>query len=254
MYRLGSRAATRRACDRLGFLISACAVWLALAGCVSTVPGTGVVVGSGGGRTATTVRGGLPGMLLSLDDMARILRFSGMTTEQIWHRPDERGVFQPARCVGAVFSGMAASFQGSRYRDFYEVRMETVSPDSRHHWVDEGVASFQNPDAARSFVADQVAHWRQCAGGQFMYAFPGPGDWNEPYTIGHPVDAGCVTVINNVVDGDTQYDDIRVLAAKADIVVDLQFTGFELTDEPLTAVNSILERIPSRGRGCAFWG
>jgi hypothetical protein len=36
-------------------------------------------------------------------------------------------------------------------------------------------------------------------------------------------------------------------------VVDLQFTGFDLTDQPAIAVNRILDRIASHGHECAFW-
>jgi hypothetical protein len=61
-------------------------------------------------------------------------------------------------------------------------------------------------------------------------------------------------MISNVTADDKHYTDIRALAAKSNIVVDLQFTGFDLTDEPATAINRILDRIASRGHDCAFWG
>jgi PknH-like extracellular domain len=236
--------------------VSAWAVCLAIGGCVgcaSTVAGT-AVVGPGAATTATVTARGLPTLLLSLDEMKRLLKFSGMATEDTWTRPEARGTFEPASCVGAVFSSMAASYDDSGYRDFYEVRQSDVTGGGLPHWVDEGVAAFENNSAAKSFVANQVAQWRQCAGRQLRYAYPQPDDWQDSYRIGDAIDSGCVTTVSNVINGDNHYTDIRELAAKSNVVVDLQFTGFDVTDEPATAMNRILERIGSRGHDCAFWG
>ncbi len=240
---------------RLGIIaVSAWAVCLlAVAGCASTVDGT-PVAGPGARASSTVTAGGLPSLLLSLDEMKQVLKFSGMATQDIWTRPDARGIFEPAGCVGAVFSGMAASYDGSGYRDFYEVRQQDPGRTSESPWVDQGVATFENAKAAKSFVAKQVAQWRQCAGKQFSYAFPQPFDWQDPYRIGDTIDSGCVTMISNVLAADKRFTDIRALAAKSNIVVDVQFTGFDLTDQPATTMNRILDRIASRGRDCAFWG
>ena len=62
-----------------------------------------------------------------------------------------------------------------------------------------------------------------------------------------------MTIISNVTVGDKRYTDIRALAAKSNIVVDLQFTGFDLTDEPAIAINRILDRIATHGHESAFW-
>jgi hypothetical protein len=67
------------------------------------------------------------------------------------------------------------------------------------------------------------------------------------------IESGCVTMISSVFVSDEPYTDIRALAAKSNIVVDLQFTGFDLTDQPAIAMNRILDRIASNGHECAFW-
>jgi hypothetical protein len=232
--------------------VSVWAVSLAVAGCTSTVGGT--AVGPGGSTTATVTARGLPALLLSLDEMKKLLKFSDMATEDTWTRPEARGTFEPASCVGAVFSSMAGSYKDSGYRDFYEVRQSDVTAGRLRHWVDQGVATFESDAAAKSFVDKQVVQWRQCAGREFRYAYPQPYDWQDNYRIGETIDSGCVTMISSVIDGDKHYTDIHVLAAKSNIVVDLQFTGFDLTDEPATAMNRILDRIASHGHECAFWG
>jgi eukaryotic-like serine/threonine-protein kinase len=236
---------------RLGIIaVSAWAVCLALAGCTSTVGGTAV---GPGGATATVTAPGLPALLLSLAEMKRLLKFSDLAIKDIWTRPDARGTFEPASCVGAVFSSMAGSYHDSGYGDFYEVRQSDVTRRGLQHWVDQGVATFENDATAKSFVAEQVTQWRQCAGRQFKYAYPQPYDWQDSYRIGDTIESGCVTMISSVTAGDKHYTDIRALAAKSNIVVDLQFTGFDLTDEPATAMKRILDRIAPHGHQCALW-
>lgn len=234
-------------------VVAACAVYLFTAGCTSTVGGS-AIVGHGARGSHAVTAGGLPGLLLSLDETKKLLQFSDMATEESWNRPDTKGFFDPADCVGAVFSGMWGSYDGSGYQDFYQVRQTDVSPEAYYHWIDQGVATFQSSEAAESFVAKEVESWRRCTGRQLTYAFPEPDDWGLPYRIGKAVVSGCVTMINDTVDGDRRYDDVRVLAAKANVAVDLQFTGFEVSDEPVTAVRTILDRIPSQGHDCVFWG
>ena len=232
--------------------ISAWTVFL-VAGCTSTVGGTALV--GPGGRTPGPVTGrGLSALLLSLDETTQLLKFSDMATENIWTRPDARGTFEPAGCVGAVFSSMAGSYDDSGYRDFYEVRQSDVTGGDVPHWVDQSVATFESDSTARSFVAKEVVQWRRCAGRQLEYAYPRPDDRQDPYRIGDAIDSGCVTLISNVNVGDKRDTDIRELASKSNVVVDLQFTGFDLTDEPATAINRILDRIASQGHDCAFWG
>lgn len=237
---------------RLGII--AVLVWalIGCVGCTSTVAGTAVV--RGGAKTRTARAHGLPALLLRLDEMKQLLKFDDIAIQDTLTRPEARGIYQPPNCVGAVFSSMAGSYDGSGYRDFLEIRQSDITGGGLPHWVDQSVATFDSDSAAKDFVANQVAQWRQCTGRQFKYAYPRPTDWQDSYWIGETIDSGCVTMTSNVTTGDKRYTDIRALAAKSNIVVDLQFTGFDLTDEPATAVNRILDRIAARGHECAFWG
>lgn len=238
---------------RLGIIgIAACLAIVGCAGCSSTIAGT--AVGRGGSTTPRATAHGLPALLLSLDEMKQLLKFDDIAIQDTLTTPEARGIYQPANCVGAVFSSMAGSYDGSGYRDFYEVRQSDITGGGPPHWVDQSAATFDNDSSAKDFVTRQAAQWRQCGGRQFTYAYPLPTDWQDSYRIGDTIDSGCVTLISNVTTGDKHYTDIRALAAKSNIVIDLQFTGFELTDEPATAVNRILDRIATHGHECAFWG
>ena len=236
---------------RLGVIAILVCTVCTVVGCSSTVGGTAVV---GPGTASTSGKAhGLTALLLSLDEMKQLLKFDGMGVEDTVTQPDPRGIYEPVGCVGAVFSSMADSYDGSGYRDFYEVRLSDMSGGDPPHWVDQSAATFDNDSAASRFVASQAAQWRRCAGRQLTYAYPRPDDWQDTYRIGETIDSGCVTMISNVITGDKHYTDIRALAAKSNVVVDLQFTGFDLTDEPAVAINRILDRIASRGHECALW-
>jgi hypothetical protein len=232
---------------RLGVI--AVLAWV-LIGCASTVNGTAV---GPGGKPPTSTAQGLAALVLSLAEMKQLLKFDDMAVQNTWTRPDARGAFEPARCVGAVFSSMAGPYDGSGYRQFYEVRHSDTTRGDLPHWVDQGVVTFESDSAAKSFVEKQIAQWRECVGRQFKYAYPHPDDWNGSYRIGNVIDSGCVTLISSVFASDEPYTDIRALAAKSNVVVDLQFTGFDLTDQPAIAVSRILDRIASHGHDCAFW-
>jgi eukaryotic-like serine/threonine-protein kinase len=233
---------------RLGLI--AIVLWT-LVGCTSTVGGTAVV---GPGTASTSGKAHpLTALLLSLGEMKQLLKFDDMGIRDTVTEPDARGIYEPAGCVGAVFSSMADSYDGSGYRNFYEVRLSDLSGGDLPHWVDQSAAAFDNDSAASRFVASQVAQWRRCAGRQLTYAYPRPSDWQDTYRIGETIDSGCVTMISNVITGDKHYTDIRALAAQSNVVIDLQFTGFDLTDEPAVAINRILDRIASRGHSCALW-
>jgi PknH-like extracellular domain len=231
--------------------VSVWAVCLAIAGCSSTVGGTAVV--RPGAASSAGKAHGLAALLLTLGEMKQLLKFDDMGVEDTVTHPDARGIYEPAGCVGAVFSSMAGSYDGSGYGDFYEVRLSDVTQGDLPHWVDQSAATFDSDSTASRFVASQAAQWRRCAGRQLTYAYPRPDDWQDTYRIGETIDSGCVTMISNAITGDQHYTDIRALAAKSNVVIDLQFTGFDLTDEPAVAINRILDRIASRGHECAFW-
>lgn len=224
------------------------ALMCAVVGCAPTVSGSAV---GPGGKPSTSTPAGLASLLLSLDEMKQLLKFDNFA-QDTWTRPDARGSFEPASCVGAVFSSMAGSYDDSGYRAFLMLKQSDTTGGDSPHWVDQGAAAFDNDSAAKDFVDKQIAQWRQCVGRQFKYAYPHPG-WNGSYRIGEVIESGCVTLISSVLVSDEPYTDIRALAAKSNIVVDLQFTGFDLTDQPAIAMNRILDRITSHGHECAFW-
>jgi hypothetical protein len=231
---------------RLGLkAIGAWAVCLVAAGCVSTVGGTAVPAGGHGPgpKPAPSKSAGadLPKLLLTTDEIKDIMKSPGMASMQTWNQPDASTdtKVDPAECMSAAFGGEAASYNGTGFTAIYTVRQADPQglPD-----VDEGVAAFGDAAAAQSFVSKSVAQWRQCAGKQLIWTWPDGS--SIPWTIGDPTESGGVTTIRNTAVLKQELGLQRVLAAKSNVVVDLQVLGVNLNDEATTIAKRILARVP----------
>ena len=64
--------------------------------------------------------------------------------------------------------------------------------------------------------------------------------------VGQPIQQGTVMVLRNTLRGSvTGFSSDRAIAAKANVVIDLDAQGFDLGDSLETIAHRILERVPS---------
>lgn len=227
--------------------VSAWAVSLAVAGCVSTVGGTAVPAGGRGPGTKpapakpAVTAADLPKLLATLDEIKDIMKAPDMVTQQTWNQPDASTdtKVEPVECMSAVFSGEASSYNGSGFTAIYTVRQADPKgvPD-----VDEGVAAFDNAAAAQSFVSKSVAQWRQCAGKQLTWTWP---DGSViPWVVGDPAESGGLVTVRNTAALSPDLAVVRSMAAKSNVVVDLQIMGIRMGDVAPEIAKRILDRIP----------
>lgn len=215
------------------------------AGCVSTVAGTAVPAGGHGPGTTpakpAVTAADLPKLLATVDEIKDVMKSPDVVTQQTWNKPDDSTdtKVDPVECISAAFGGEAVSYNGSNFTAIYIVRQADPKglPD-----VDEGVAAFENPAAAASFVSKSVAQWRQCAGKQLIWTWPDGS--TVPWTVGDPTESGGMTTIRNTAVLHQDLGLVRTLAAKSNIVVDLQVLALNLGDEPTVIAKRILDRIP----------
>lgn len=231
---------------RLGLkAVSAWAVSLILAGCVSTVGGTAVPSGGRGPGTTpakpAVSAADLPKLLATVDEIKDVMKSPNIVTQQTWNKPDDStdAKVEPVECTSAAFGGEASTYNGTGFTAIYILRQADPEglPD-----VDEGVAAFDNAAAAKGFVSKAVAQWRQCAGKQLVWM------WSDgrtvPWTLGDPAESGGMATVRNtaILQPDLALE--RVLAAKSNVVVDLQVLGMNLGDEATVIAKRILDRIP----------
>jgi hypothetical protein len=108
----------------------------------------------------------------------------------------------------------------------------------------ESVVTFDSAAAAQRALANYVEQWRRCANTQFVWKMITQGQ-QAAFTLGEPVDAGGgVTSLRNVNDN-SPVSVTRAIAAKNNVLVDVQIMGSNLAEQNVTIANRILEKIPN---------
>lgn len=197
---------------------------------------------------------GLQSLMLTGEDVAALIKAPGMYPIKSWtqtHELQPGDSFDPPECTDAMFNGLTTAYRDGGYRAIYGIDLGQHT-NGFPHGVSEFVATFDNAAAAKSFVTNTVNHIAGCAGKQLTYSH---GGVSGVYTIGTPVQAGAVTSIRSTLgtvrdngrttDTSTQNTSAqRAVAAKANVVVDVDVIGRDLGDDATAIVSAILGHIP----------
>ncbi|CAM3179504.1 sensor domain-containing protein [Mycobacterium colombiense] len=198
---------------------------------------------------------GLQSLVLTGEDVAGLIKAPGMYVNKTWtqtHELQPGDSFDPPECTQAVFNGLTASYRDSGYRAIYGVDLGQHT-NGFPHGVSEFVAAFDNAAAAKAFATGAVNQINGCAGKQLTYSH---GGISGIYSVGTPVQTGPVTSVKSTLGtvqdngrttdvGGQHTSALRALAAKANVVVDVDVIGRDLGDDATTLVQGILGRIPS---------
>lgn len=198
---------------------------------------------------------GLQALVLTGEDVAALIKAPGMYPIKTWtqtHELQPGDSFDPPECTDAVFNGLTTAYRDSGYRAIYGVDLGQHT-GGFPHGVSEFVSTFDNAAAAKSFVTSVVNHIGGCAGKQLTYSHAGIAG---VYTIGQPVQAGPVTSIRSTLGtvhdngrstdvGKQNTSALRAVAAKANVVVDVDVIGRDLGDDATAIASAILGHIPS---------
>lgn len=187
----------------------------------------------------------LPGLLPSLDELKTITGNPSLITGPVFNavetpNPGEQ-TFEPADCVSSFNAGAPPAYQNSGYLAFHGAsQAQSPTPSLM---LGEAVATFHTAEAAQKALAAYIEQWRRCATKRFTWNFVSQGQQSQ-WTLGQPVDAGGgVTSLRNVNDN-SPVTVTRAIAAKNNVLVDVQIMGSGLTEQNITIANRILERIP----------
>lgn len=198
---------------------------------------------------------GLQSLVLTGEDVAGLIKAPGMYVNKTWtqtHELQPGDSFDPPECTQAVFNGLTASYRDSGYRAIYGVDLGQHT-NGFPHGVSEFVATFDNAAAAKAFVTNAVNQINGCAGKQLTYSH---GGVSGIYSVGTPAQTGPVTSVRSTLGtvqdngrttdvGGQHTSALRALAAKANVVVDVDVIGRDLGDDATTLVQAILGHIPS---------
>jgi hypothetical protein len=186
----------------------------------------------------------LPKLLLSIDDVKHAVNAPNLAKVE-----ESAGVIgsqgytvTPSGCLSALFASTKEAYQHSLARTVFS-RAITGEGQDGMVVLNESISTFENSSAATSFVSELTGDWRGCAGKSVTVA--GKGN-TITLDVGQPEANGAVMTLQNSLQGSLPgFSSDRAIAAKANVVIDLDAQGFDMGDALKTLADQILARVPS---------
>jgi hypothetical protein len=186
----------------------------------------------------------LPKLLLSIDEVKHAVNAPNLA------KVDDTAAFigtqgftvTPPECLSALFASTNEAYQHSLVRAIFS---RAITGDGQDGMVvlNETMSTFENMSAATSLVSQSIGEWRGCAGKSVTVA--GKGN-TITLDVGQPVANGTVMTVQNSLRGSLPgFSSDRVIAAKANVVIDLDAQGFDMGDALKTLADQILAKVPS---------
>ena len=186
----------------------------------------------------------LPKLLLSIDEVKGAVNAPNLAkVEDGAGLSGDKGInVTPRECLSSLFGGGASAYERTAARGAF-TRAITGDGNEGVILLNEAMSTFESAAAASQLVARVVGQWRGCAGKSVTLIVDG-----NPLTldVGEPIQKGTVMVLRNTLrSGTAGFSSDRAIAAKANVVIDLDAEGFDLGDSLETIAQRILERVPS---------
>ena len=186
----------------------------------------------------------LPKLLLNIDEVKQAVNAPSLAKVQDGAAlSGDQGLnITPRECVSALFGGTASAYEHSVARGAF-TRAITGDGDDGVILLNETMSTFESASAANQLVSQVIGQWRGCAGTSVTLIVDG-----SPLTldVGGPIQNGTVMVLQNALrGGKAGFSSDRAIAAKANVVIDLDAQGFDLGNSLETLADRILERVPS---------
>ena len=186
----------------------------------------------------------LPKLLLSIDEVKQAVKAPNLA--KVDDGPGlsgDKGInVTPRECVSALFGGGASAYEHSAARASFTRAMSGDGGDGVIV-LNETMSTFERISDATQLASQVAGRWRSCAGTSVTLVVDG-----NPLTldVGEPMQKGTVMVLQNSLRGSKAgFTTDRAIAAKANVVIDVDAQGFDLGDSVETIADRILERVPT---------
>jgi eukaryotic-like serine/threonine-protein kinase len=186
----------------------------------------------------------LPKLLLSIDEVKGAVNAPNLAkVEDGAGLSGDKGInVTPRECLSSLFGGGASAYERTAARGAF-TRAITGDGNEGVILLNEAMSTFESTAAASQLVARVVGQWRGCAGKSVTLIVDGNA---LTLDVGEPIQKGTVMVLRNTLrNGTAGFSSDRAIAAKANVVIDLDAEGFDLGDSLETIAHRILERVPS---------
>ncbi|WP_202915160.1 MULTISPECIES: sensor domain-containing protein [unclassified Mycolicibacterium] len=185
----------------------------------------------------------LAGPLPSLAEMQEITKNPELVVDE---KPQEIGLppaphrYTPVECASSFSMFTPLPYENSGYlKTESATQYQSPKPDLQ---AAEGVAMFADAAAAQRALAHNLELWRGCAGKTFTWTIP--DGRSTHFVLGGPEEKdGGIIALRSSNQGSESWM-LRAIGAKANVLVDVQVLGVGVTDEAVTVVKRILDRIP----------
>jgi hypothetical protein len=186
----------------------------------------------------------LPKLLLSIDEVKQAVNAPNLAkVEESSGLSGDQGLnVTPRECISSLFGGGTSAYARSAARGAF-TRAITGDGNDGVILFNETMTTFDDTAAATQLVSLVVGQWRGCAGKSVALIADG-----KPLTldVGQPIQHGTVMVLRNTLrDSMTGFSSDRAIAARANVVIDLDAQGYNLEDSLPTIADQILDRVPS---------
>lgn len=184
-------------------------------------------------------------VLLSLDEVRSIMHMPGLAPTESkksgsgGNSDSKDASADPVECVGAVAPGIDTVYSASGATGYQRASFTDPSTASM---VEQVAASFDSQAEARKFVTQSRDQWQDCAGERFTLS---GGSSTLIWDLGTPGGTPTRVTLTNTLDAGPGVPQLRVLATRGTVVIDISVMSLAATDQAETIADQILNRIPS---------
>ncbi|WKG04607.1 sensor domain-containing protein [Mycolicibacterium sp. HK-90] len=139
-------------------------------------------------------------------------------------------------CMVVIGNAMEWVYRDSGYREFRETQLADDADDVE---VDQAVARFDSPKAAKALVARTVDIWRRCGNDTLTFSYDG-GETQDVRRMAAPTVLDGVDVTHDEpVDVDDRITRRAILAVDS-FVIDLRISGYDINDRQTVQLARII--------------
>ncbi|MGE2814460.1 sensor domain-containing protein [Mycobacterium heidelbergense] len=190
-------------------------------------------------------------LLPDLAALKQITADENLEAGRTWDRPVGAGTdasIDRAECWESVTPGAPEAYPLGAIRGYHAAEFDDTRSFLKSIQVMQAVAAFADPNAAQAQLAKLLDGWRQC-GGTTVTVTDRSGP-SYPLSLSPPADSGNGITTMDLTPKGLKVRFVRGLAAKANVVVDLEVTSLGTTDADtarqtvVSIANYILTKIP----------
>jgi eukaryotic-like serine/threonine-protein kinase len=190
-------------------------------------------------------------LLPGLDALKKITADDNLEAGETWDHPvksDKDASIDRPECWESVTPGAPEAYTINAILRYHGEEFDDTRSFLKSVQVMQAVTAFGDPPAAQSQLAKLLDGWRQCGGSTVnVTARGGP---SYPLSLSTPADAGNGITTMDLSPKGLRVHSVRALAAKANVVIDLEVTQLGSTDADaarqtvVSIANYILNKIP----------